>query len=263
MSTLHRKNLLNLFYVNRLYGLIGYPLGHSWSKNYFEKKFEDLGVHDASYELFPIQNIGQVKQLISENPDLVGFNVTIPHKTLIIPFLDSLDTTAAEIQAVNVVRVERKEKRVLLHGYNTDAFGFEQSIIPLLNTYDRQALILGIGGAAKAAARVFRKLNIDYVFVSRNPSGSGQICYNDLNCNLIEQKSIIINATPLGMHPDVLSYPPLPYAYINSRHLLFDMIYNPKLTKFLQLGLEHGARIKNGLDMLHFQAEKAWDIWNS
>lgn len=249
--------------MNRLFGLVGFPLGHSWSKRFFDRKFETLGINNVAYELFPIEHADQIKQIISDNADLEGFNVTIPHKTQIIPFLDSVDPTAAEINAVNVVRIVRKANQVMLHGYNTDAFGFEHSIKPLLKSGNNAAIILGTGGAAKAAAWVFRKLKMDYFFVSRHSSASGHVGYSNLSRELMKQNTVIVNATPLGMEPDVQSHPPIPYEFLDSRHLLFDMIYNPEQTTFLQKGSQKGARIKNGLEMLHLQAEKAWEIWNS
>lgn len=262
MNGLHAKNQTKTLNVNRLFGLIGYPLGHSWSKKYFDRKFRKENISDAKYELFPLENPEGIKPLLETHPNIRGLNVTIPHKTSIIPLLDSLDTVALEINAVNIIRVERHENKIQLHGYNTDAFAFMASIKALLRPHHRSAMILGTGGAAKAAAWAFTKLDIDFAFVSRSPESDQQLAYDELNEVIFEQFTIIVNATPLGMTPDVNISPPLPYHHLSADHLLFDMVYNPGKTKFLTEGYKQGACIKNGLEMLHQQAEKAWNIWN-
>jgi shikimate dehydrogenase len=249
--------------VNRLFGLIGYPLGHSWSKKYFDNKFRDENISDASYHLFPLKGADEIKSLVLTHPLLNGLNVTIPHKTSVIPFLDTTHSIATEVNAVNTIKIARSQSGIKLHGYNTDVIGFEKSIKPLLRPHHRSAMILGTGGAAKAAAWVFESLGIDFIFVSRNPSGHNEMGYHELSEYLFEKFTIIVNATPIGMMPDNQSFPPLPYQHIGTHHLLFDMVYNPATTRFLEKGSDQGATIKNGLEMLHLQAEKAWEIWNS
>jgi shikimate dehydrogenase len=249
--------------VNQLFGLIGFPLGHSWSKKYFEQKFRDENINYASYELFPIKNPGEIRTMAEKHPELNGINVTIPYKTTIIPFLDDLDSVAREVNAVNTIRIQRSEIGIRLEGYNTDVSGFGESVKPLLRSHHRSAMILGTGGAAKAAAWVFAKLGIDFMFVSRTPNDDYQLGYHELSEHLFEKFTVIVNATPLGMAPHVDSMPPLPYHHLSTHHLLFDMVYNPSETKFLAEGRKYGAEVKNGLEMLHLQAEKAWEIWNS
>jgi shikimate dehydrogenase len=248
--------------VNRLFGLIGYPLGHSWSKKYFDNKFLVDRIKDAEYMLFPLQGLKSLVELIGSHSNLCGFNVTIPYKTSIIPYLNYIDPSATEIRAVNTIKVDRTGSDAKLHGYNTDAYGFEQSIRPLLKPHHRAALILGSGGAAKAAAWVFKLLDIEYIIISRNPSEDLHVSYTDLTQDLFEKFTIIVNATPLGMEPARDTFPPLPYQFISKHHLMFDMVYNPLQTVFLQQGQKQGATVKNGLEMLHLQADEAWKIWN-
>lgn len=248
--------------VNRLYGLIGYPLGHSWSKDYFERKFSDEHIHDAAYALFPLKNISEIPEVIESNTDLAGFNVTVPHKIDIIPFLHRLHPLAQQTGAVNTVKIDRSRDKFTLHGYNTDVFGFETSVKPLLKHHHTHAIILGTGGAARAAAWVLNKLFINCVCISRNPQMKSQLAYSDIDKDLLTQYKLIVNATRLGMFPDVDSIPPLPYQYLTPDHLLFDMVYNPEETRFLAGGRKYGATVKNGLEMLQLQAEKAWEIWN-
>lgn len=249
--------------MSRIYGLTGYPLGHSWSKKYFDNKFRQENIEDTLYELFPCKIVSDIKLLPFYHKALAGLNVTIPHKTSVIPILDELDRTALEINAVNTIKINRGGNAITMQGYNTDAYGFEKSIKPLLGSHHKAALILGTGGAAKAAAWVFRKNGIDFKFVSRNPGFKNELSYQDLTNDLFEKYSIIVNATPLGMVPDNHTFPPLPYHQIGVHHLLFDMVYNPTLTPFLKKGSNEGATVKNGLEMLYLQAEKAWEIWNS
>ena len=237
-------------------GLIGFPLSHSFSKGYFENKFQNEGLIDYSYENFAIENIGMVKELLAEQ-NLLGLNITIPYKQSVIPFLDQLDETASEIGAVNTIKIKDGIKK----GYNTDCYGFEMSFKPQLRTYHRQALILGTGGASKAIVYALKKLNIPYHYVSRQ-AREGIYAYTDITPQIIANYQIIINTTPLGMYPHADTCPPLPYEALTEKHYLFDLVYNPALTAFLKKGQEQGCTIKNGLDMLHFQAEKAWEIWN-
>ena len=236
----------------RHYGIIGFPLLHSFSAKYFNEKFATEHI-EAEYSLYPT-GIEDLRLKIEDLLDsLDGFNVTLPYKQTIIPFLDRLDETAQAIGAVNVVY-----KRV---GYNTDCLGFIESIKPLLRAYDSKALVLGTGGASKAACYGLRKLGITPTLVSRNPK-EGQLGYKDLSPEIMAENTIIVNCTPLGMYPDVNSCPDIPYELISARHLLFDCVYNPEETLFLQKGKAQGATIQNGIGMLYGQAKEAWKIWN-
>lgn len=236
----------------RHFGIIGYPLLHSFSAKYFNEKFATEGI-DAEYSLYPM------KELTSERMDeimnrLAGFNVTLPHKQAVIPFLERLDETAEAIGAVNVVH-----RHV---GYNTDCLGFIDSIRPLLRDYDRKALVLGTGGASKAVCYGLRKLGVEPTLVSRTPK-EGMLGYDELDEVVMAAHTVIVNCTPLGMLPDVESCPGIPYEMITARHLLFDCVYNPEVTLFLHKGQEQGAAIRNGMEMLTGQAKAAWKIWNN
>jgi len=243
----------------KLFGLIGFPLSSSFSRNHFSEKFEKENI-DARYDLFPLENIQLFSELINRN-EFSGLNVTIPYKQQVIPFLDELDVTASEIGAVNAIRFMRENGIQTTRGYNTDAIGFEMSLIPLLKTQHTKALILGTGGSSKAVAYVLKKNNISFHFVSRNEM-ENQYTYEDLTQEIIENTPLIINTTPLGMYP-IDSCPEIPYAYIGKQHLLYDLVYNPAKTVFLEKGENQGAEIKNGLDMLYGQAKAAWEVWNS
>lgn len=242
------------------YGLIGFPLGHSFSKKYFSEKFE-TGKIDATYNLYELADISQFIAL-KEDSGLCGLNVTIPYKERIIPFLDEVDATAARIGAVNVIKFIRSGNKLLLKGYNSDAVGFEESIKPLLKPNHTKALILGTGGASKAIEFVMNKLNIQTVFVSRNPT-SGMISYAELDAETIKDYTIIINATPVGTFPHIDACPDIPYQFLSSDHLVFDVVYNPAKTLFLKKSEQRGATILNGEKMLELQAEAAWEIWNA
>jgi shikimate dehydrogenase len=255
-------------------GLIGYPLTHSFSKEYFTKKFEKEGIEDHVYELFPLPNLSDLPELIRAEPDLVGLNVTIPHKIGVMFYLDKVDKAAKEIDAVNCIKIGGHKPveaffngdlfatKVRLEGYNTDAYAFEKSLKPLLRKEHKEALILGNGGAARAVSYVLRKLKISHKFVSRKP-GKGQLFYKDLNKDILSDHLLIINTTPVGMSPNISEFPQIPYEFITVKHLLYDLIYNPAETAFLAKGKANGASVKNGMEMLHLQAEKAWEIWNS
>lgn len=238
------------------YGLIGYPLTHSFSPAYFRKKFADQGI-DALYEAFPLPDISGFPALLSDHPGISGLNVTIPHKEAIIPFLDELDTTAAEIGAVNCITFTDGIKK----GYNTDAVGFEQSLVPLLQSQHTHALILGTGGSSKAVAYTLRQLGISFSHVSRDKS-EGVLSYDELTDDIIAAHKLIINTSPLGQYPNMDDAPAIPYDSIGAGHLLYDLIYNPEETKFLALGLANGATVKNGFEMLQLQAEASWAIWS-
>lgn len=241
------------------YGLIGYPLGHSFSKLYFTEKFNKEKINSI-YNLFPIENINLVSELISSNLDLRGFNVTIPYKQQIIPFLDEVEEEASAIGAVNVVKIIERDGKKILKGYNSDIYGFYESIRPLIKTCHKKALILGTGGASKAIAAMLKKLNIIYTFVSRSAK-DGQLSYLDIDAQIMKEYTVIINCSPVGMSPNVDEAPMLPYEYFTDEHIAYDLVYNPLETKFLKLAKEHGATTKNGLEMLYLQAERAWSIW--
>lgn len=240
------------------YGLIGRDISYSFSRGYFTEKFSKLHLEHHSYENFDLKEIHEFKEIVSENTDIRGLNVTIPYKEEIIPYLNDLDWQAEKIGAVNTIKFIPEG----LKGFNTDAYGFRKSLEPFLKRHHKKALILGTGGASKAIAFVLDELGIDFSFVSRNPS-KHQLSYADLTAEFINENSIIINSTPLGTYPDVKRKPAIPYEHIGPKHLLFDLIYNPVKTAFLREGEIRKASICNGLQMLEFQAEKAWEIWNS
>lgn len=244
----------------KTYGLIGYRLSHSFSKKYFNEKFAKENIADCVYENFPLETIKEFATLLHTTPDLKGCNVTIPYKQEIIPYLDELDAAAKEIGAVNVVKIFPDGKLI---GYNSDYYGFKTSLqkfIPVNRSY--RALILGTGGAAKAVAVALKDLEIPYQYVSRS-KGEGMISYAEMNEKTLEEYSIIINTSPLGMYPDVDSFPDIPYQFLTDKHYLYDLVYNPEITAFMRKGQQHGAHVVNGLEMLIGQAEKAWEIWNS
>jgi shikimate dehydrogenase len=243
--------------MSALYGLIGYPLTHSFSPAYFTKKFEAEGI-DAVYQSFPLQSIEAFPALLQSYPYLRGLNVTIPYKTAVIPYLDTLTQEAQAIGAVNCIAI----RNGIVIGHNTDVIGFEKSITPLLKPHHTRALLLGTGGAARAVAYVLDKLHIPYTQVSRK-AVQGVITYNDVTAERLHTNRLIINATPIGMYPQTDVCPPIPYTALTDKHLLYDLVYNPAETLFLQLGKQHGATIKNGLDMLHLQAEAGWAWWHS
>jgi shikimate dehydrogenase len=241
----------------RTFGLIGYPLSHSFSQKYFTEKFRQLGIKDCRYELYPIEDIKGVKSLL-QDPDLHGLNVTIPYKQQVVPYLTEMNPVVREIGACNCIRIVDG----VVKGYNTDVVGFEESLVRKLQPYHNRALILGTGGASKAVEYVLRKLGIPYYMVSREP-GAGQLGYQQIDEEVIYSHTLIINTTPLGMYPKVDICPPLPYEAIGARHYLFDLVYNPSRTLFLLNGEQRGAAVENGYDMLIGQAEESWRIWNS
>lgn len=240
----------------RQFGLIGRNISYSFSKSYFADKFINENIVDAVYNVFDLQQIDEVEKVFATE-GLVGFNVTIPYKQEIIPFLDELSPEAKTIGAVNTVLI-KNGKRI---GHNTDCYGFHHSILPLLDTHHKKALVLGNGGAAKAVFYILDELNIAYKIVSRTTL-ENQFTYDDLDEKTISQHQIIINCSPVGTFPNIENAPLLPYQFISEKHLLYDLIYNPPVTKFLENGQNNGAKIKNGHEMLVLQAEKAWKIWN-
>ena len=240
----------------RQFGLIGRNISYSFSKSYFAEKFINENIVDAVYNVFDLQQIDEVEKVFATE-GLVGFNVTIPYKQEIIPFLDELSPEAKAIGAVNTVLI-KNGKRI---GHNTDCYGFHHSILPLLDSHHKKALVLGNGGAAKAVFYILDELNIAYKIVSRTIL-ENQFTYDDLDEEIISQHQIIINCSPVGTFPNIENAPLLPYQFISEKHLLYDLIYNPPVTKFLENGQNNGAKIKNGHEMLVLQAEKAWKIWN-
>ncbi|WP_299012406.1 shikimate dehydrogenase [uncultured Polaribacter sp.] len=244
---------------NKTFGLLGKNISYSFSRGYFTNKFKELNLEGHSYKNFDLQNIAELPQAIKKEALLSGMNVTIPYKEAVMPFLDELDETAAEIGAVNTIKFTKDGK---LKGYNTDVVGFENSLKPFLKEHHKYALILGTGGASKAVAYAFKKNNIQFKFVSRNPKNRSQISYEELTEAVIQKYNVIVNSTPIGTFPDVDLCPNIPYQYLTDKHLLFDLIYNPEVTSFLAKGLEKGAAVKNGYQMLELQAEESWRIWN-
>lgn len=245
-----------------VFGLIGYPLSHSFSKSYFTEKFEWMKRTDHRYELFPLASIAEFPTLLKQQVDLKGINVTIPYKQAVLPFLDELDSEAASIGAVNVIQIKNGQ----LKGYNSDIYGFELSLRGLLaksNTaaHSLKALVLGTGGASLAICYVLKKLNIDFSLVSRSPSAH-QLSYEQLSPELLKAHRLVVNCTPVGTFPKQDNFPALPYEAITKNHFFYDLVYNPKETLFLQKAKQKGAIVSNGLIMLHLQAEKAWEIWN-
>lgn len=239
------------------FGLIGYPLSHSFSPSYFSEKFYREDLPYVSYEAFPLEKIEDLEKLVAETPHFLGFNITIPYKEQIIPFLSEIEENAKTIGAVNTVKIV--DGRLL--GFNTDTYGFEQSLRPFLKKHHQKALILGTGGASKAVAYVLKELGIDYAFVSRN-TANGHYTYDGLTPAIIQEHLLIVNTTPLGMAPNNLSFPLIPYEAIGQKHLLYDLVYNPEETIFMVKGKLQGATVCNGWKMLILQAEKAWEIWD-
>ena len=242
----------------RQFGLIGFPLAHSFSKKYFTEKFEREGLKDCSYENFPLPSVQELKKILDDHKDLQGLNVTIPYKESVLQFLDDANELVRKTGACNCIKITGKK----LTGYNTDVIGFEKSLQTMLQPSHKNALILGTGGSAKAVEFVLKKLDISYKYVSRKPSVK-QFSYEQLTSSVIEKHTLIINTTPLGMYPNVTQAAPIPYNAITKDHFLFDLIYNPEKTLFLQKGEQQGATIQNGYDMLVCQAEESWRIWNN
>lgn len=242
------------------YGLIGYPLGHSFSRNFFNEKFHSENI-DAEYVNFEIPSIKELPSVLLANPNLVGLNVTIPYKEQVISYLDELDKDAAAIGAVNVIKIVNQKGKTKLIGYNSDVLGFTQSIEPLLESQHKKALILGTGGASKAIHYGLTKLGLECKFVSRSPH-EGMLTYKELTPEIMDEYKVIVNCTPVGMYPHADKYPDIPYECLTPNHLLYDLLYNPDTTLFMKKGADRGAVTKNGLEMLLLQAFGAWDMWN-
>lgn len=242
----------------RKFGLIGYPLAHSFSKKYFTDKFSNESVNDSAYENFEVDKVDLLPKIVADNPDLRGLNVTIPHKESVLRYLDELSDDAQDIGAVNTIKIASGK----LIGFNTDYVGFMHSITPLLKPWHTKALVLGTGGSSLAVKYALEKLGIEYLLVSREPFEDNEIAYSKLTWEVMQQYPLIINTTPVGMFPEVDKAPEIPYQFLNDKHLLFDLIYNPEETLFLKKGKEQGATVKNGQEMLTLQAEEAWKIWS-
>jgi shikimate dehydrogenase len=242
----------------RVYGLIGYPLSHSFSEKYFIRKFESEGIHGCTYKSFPLKEIDELQHLLAGHPDLCGLNVTIPFKKLVLKYLNE-SRLPEGLEACNCIDIRDGK----LIGYNTDWTAFRDTLSPLLKPFHQSALVLGTGGAAEAVIYALKKMGIKVSVVSRHTTQNSTYTYSEINKQVIDQHPVIINTTPLGLYPDINTCPQLPYEYIGSKHILFDLIYNPEKTLFLQKGKKQGATIKNGEDMLVLQAEESWRIWNS
>ena len=238
------------------YGIIGYPLGHSFSRGFFTEKFAREGI-DAQYLNFEIPDAAMLRDVLRDNPELRGLNVTLPHKQAVIPLLDEMSDEAREIGAVNVIRV--RDGR--LRGYNSDIIGFSDSIKPLLMPHHTKTLVLGTGGASKAICVGLTRLGLEWTYVSRTPR-EGMITYDALTPEVMAEYTVIVNCSPVGMYPKVDAAPAIPYELLTPKHLLFDLVYNPEDTLFMQKGRAQGAIVKNGLEMLHLQAIASWRFWN-
>jgi shikimate dehydrogenase len=242
------------------YGLIGYPLKHSFSKSYFNDKFAAENI-DAEYINFEILSIKEFQSIIKNNPQLKGLNVTIPYKEQVIPYLDQLSENAKSIGAVNVVKIERHKNKVKLTGFNSDIIGFKESIDPLLQPNHQRALILGTGGSAKAVFYGLKQLGVTATYVSREKKSETVLTYSELNDFVMNENTVIVNCTPVGMWPKVDECPAIPYELLTEKHLLYDLLYNPNETLFMKKGKDQGATVKNGLEMLLLQAFAGWDFW--
>jgi shikimate dehydrogenase len=246
----------------RKYGLIGYPLGHSFSKTYFSEKFLKEHIADCSYENYSLTDLELLPALLSDKTDLLGLNVTIPYKSEVLRFIDVLDAEASEVGAVNVLKIRRSSGSIRLYGFNSDITGIYDSLAPFINDRIKNSLVLGTGGSSRAVCHVLRKFGLNILPVSRNKR-PGFLCYSDLDDDTLAEAGLIVNTTPLGMFPDTETKPEINYSLLSEKHILFDLVYNPEITLFLRMGLEKGCKIITGLKMLHSQAEKAWQIWNN
>ncbi len=247
----------------RDFGLIGYPLEHAYSHRYFAEKFDKEGITDARYKLFSINEISKLKNIIISHPNLVGLNVTTPYKELVIPYLDDIDETILKLGTVNTIKISRNKTGYVLKGFNTDVAGLDKTFDILQISKNQKALILGSGGSGKTIAFVLKRRGIECKNVSREPANLEQLSYSKLTKSVINNYKLIINATPVGMFPNINSFPKIPYEHITDKHICLDLVYNPKETMFLKKAKENGARVMNGFTMLYEQADKAWGIWNN
>lgn len=238
------------------YGLIGFPLGHSFSRTYFTEKFTREGIN-AQYDNYPIEDARMLLDVVAQNPELRGLNCTLPHKQAILPLMDELSDEARRIGAVNVIQIRKGR----LKGFNSDIIGFTESLRPLLCPHHTKALVLGTGGASKAICAGLEKLGFEWRYVSRTPRENA-FTYADLTAEVMQEHTVLVNCSPVGMYPHINQAPQIPYAHLTERHLLFDLVYNPTETRFMQLGKAQGATVKNGLEMLHIQADASWKFWN-
>jgi shikimate dehydrogenase len=245
----------------RKFGLIGYPLGHSFSKGYFSEKFLKENITGCRYENFPIPDIGLLPKLLEDEQDLQGLNVTIPYKSEVFSYIDKVDPEAREIGAVNVLKIKRVEGRIQLTGYNSDVTGISDSLLPHLTGNIKNALVFGTGGSSRAVCYVLRKFGLNITQVSRSKR-PGLIDYSEITPEILKKSALIINTTPLGMYPATDHRPEMDYSILDTNHILFDLVYNPEITYFLRSGQERGCTVITGLKMLHSQAERAWQIWN-
>lgn len=243
------------------FGLVGYPLGHSYSKTYFTQKFQELEIEHAVYRTFPISDITRLHNLVRANKSLVGLNITTPYKEMVIPYLNELDPLVLRVGTVNVVSIFRDGDNYGMKGYNTDVDGLRKLLGSAVNGSNLSALILGSGGSAKTTGFVLKEMGIGYKYVSRNPGNGDTISYQNLNQRIVAENKLIVNATPIGMHPLYHDFPNIPYEGITEKHICVDLVYNPARTVFMQKSAEKGAFVKNGEEMLYEQADKAWEIW--
>jgi len=246
----------------RKFGLIGNPLGHSFSKKYFTEKFLKEHIVDCSYENYQLENLDTFRELISSEKDLCGLNITIPYKSEIIRFLDVIDPEAEEIGAVNVINIKRNKNQIKLYGYNSDVTGIRDTLQPFIGERVINAVVLGTGGSSRAVCYVLKKFGIKVALVSRDKK-PGVFVYSEIGKSVLEHAQLIVNTTPLGMFPNISGLPDISYRDLNRNHVLFDLVYNPEITSFLKRGAEQGCTIISGIRMLHSQAEKAWDLWNN
>lgn len=246
-----------------MYGLIGFPLTHSFSEKYFKEKFTNEGIKFTEYRNFPIEKIDDLPIILNKYPELKGLNVTIPYKESVIPYLNEIVSSAKEIGAVNTIRIEQRADSKHLIGFNTDIDGFESSLLEFWDDRFKKSLVLGSGGASKAVIYVLQKMGVEITVVSRQKKGDNYITYNNLNKSIIQENLLIINTTPTGMYPNTDTFPDIPYDLLSENHFLFDLVYNPDETVFLKRGKSMGALTLNGYQMLVGQADKAWSLWNS
>jgi len=245
----------------RKFGLIGYPLGHSFSQKYFAAKFSEENIAGCSYDNFPLSSLDSFPDLIASNPDICGLNVTIPYKADILKYVDETDHIVREIGAANVLKIRREGRKSRIYAYNSDVVGIRDSVLSSFTGRQGNALILGTGGGSKAVSWTLKNMGFKVLMVSRTKR-EGILGYEEINAKLLEDTDLIVNATPLGMFPDIESKPDIDFSLLDKRHTLFDLVYNPEFTMFLKMGKERGCKIITGLKMFYSQAERSWEIWN-